>query len=94
MLDVSADSYQPRTAIGYNADKKKLFFFVCEGRQMTEGIAGMTTAQVGQLLKAAGCTEALNLDGGGSSCMLVNGKQTIKPSDGKERSVIDACFIK
>ena len=39
-------------------------------------------------------TEALNLDGGGSSCMLINGKQTIKPSDGKERSVIDACFIK
>jgi exopolysaccharide biosynthesis protein len=28
-----------------------------------------------------GCVEAMNLDGGGSSCMLVNGKETIKPSD-------------
>jgi exopolysaccharide biosynthesis protein len=31
--------------------------------------------------------EALNLDGGGSSCMLVYGKETIKPSDKKQRAV-------
>jgi len=94
MLDVSAASAQPRTAIGYDATNNKLIFFVCEGRQMTDGVAGLTTAQVATILKALGCSEALNLDGGGSSCMLVNGKETIKPSDGKERSVLDGCFIK
>ena len=46
------------------------------------------------VLKAQGCTEALNLDGGGSSCMLINGKETIKPSDGHQRAVLDGCFIK
>ena len=61
---------------------------------MTEGVTGLTTAQVAKTLKGLGCTEALNLDGGGSSCMLVNGKQTIKPSDGKERAVLDACYIR
>jgi exopolysaccharide biosynthesis protein len=61
---------------------------------MTPGVKGLTTAKVADILKALGCTEALNLDGGGSSCMIVNGKETIKPSDGNERSVLDACYIK
>lgn len=94
LLDVQAATAQPRTAIGYDASAKKLFFFVCEGRNMTKGVTGLTTAQVAKTLKGLGCTEALNLDGGGSSCMLVNGKQTIKPSDGKERAVLDACYIR
>lgn len=94
LLDVSADSNQPRTAIGYAKDDNKLVFFVCEGREMTEGVAGMTTAEVANLLTAIGCTEALNLDGGGSSQMLIMGKETIKGSDGQQRSIIDACFIK
>jgi hypothetical protein len=94
LLDVSANSAQPRTAVGYMEKTKRLVFFVCEGREQTAGVQGMTTAQVANLLCAMGCTEALNLDGGGSSCMLINGKETIKPSDGSQRKVIDACFIK
>jgi hypothetical protein len=94
MLDVSADSNQPRTAIGYDATNKKLIFFVCEGRGMTKGVAGLTTAKEASIMKALGCSEALNLDGGGSSCMIINGKETIKPSDGNERAVLDACYIK
>ena len=94
LQDVAANSQQPRTAIGYNATDNKLIFFVCEGRNMTEGVAGLTTAQVAAILKAQGCTEALNLDGGGSSCMLINGIETIKPSDGHQRAVLDGCFIK
>ncbi len=87
MMNVSSDSNQPRTAIGSTADKK-IVFFVCEGRNKTEGVAGLTTADVAEVLKEIGCTEALNLDGGGSSCMLVNGKETIKPSDGNQRTVL------
>lgn len=92
MLGVSADSNQPRTAIGYTSDKK-LILFVCEGRGMTEGVAGLTTEDEAKVLSSLGCVEALNLDGGGSSCMLINGKETIKPSDGKERSVLTAVRI-
>ena len=68
--------------------------FVCEGRQMTEGVAGLTTADVANVLLDLGCVEAINLDGGGSSCMLINGKQTIKPSDGAQRSVGSTIMIK
>jgi len=35
----------------------------------------------------------LNLDGGGSSCMLVNGKETIKPSDKEGQRAVPAVFI-
>lgn len=89
LLNVSAASNQPRTAIGSTVDKK-MIFFVCEGRQMTAGVAGLTTGDVAETLKSIGCVEALNLDGGGSSCMLVNGKETIKPSDKQQRSVLTA----
>ena len=90
---IAPDSDQPRTAIGITADKK-MITFVCEGRQMTEGVAGLTTADVANVLLDLGCVEAINLDGGGSSCMLINGKQTIKPSDGAQRSVGSTIMIK
>ena len=90
---IGPDTNQPRTAIGVTADKK-MVLFVCEGRQMTEGVAGLTTADVANVLLDLGCIEAINLDGGGSSCMLVNGKETIKVSDGSQRAVASTIMIK
>ena len=90
---IAPDSDQPRTAIGVTADNK-MITFVCEGRQMTEGVAGLTTADVASILLDLGCVEAINLDGGGSSCMLVNGKATIKVSDGSQRAVGSTIMIK
>ena len=90
---IGPDSNQPRTAIGVTADKK-MVLFVCEGRQMTEGVAGLTTSDVANVLLDLGCVEAINLDGGGSSCMLVNGKATIKVSDGSQRAVGSTIMIK
>lgn len=90
---VEPASSQPRTAVGVTADKK-MIMFVCEGRNMTDGVKGMTTAEVAEILKDLGCVEAINLDGGGSSCMLVNGKETIKVSDGSQRAVASAVFFK
>ncbi|MBK7560635.1 MAG: phosphodiester glycosidase family protein [Chitinophagaceae bacterium] len=69
----------PRTAMGYTKDNK-LIILVIQGR--FPGIAeGATLTQEAQIFKDLGCWEALNLDGGGSSCLLVNGKETIKVSD-------------
>ena len=48
---------------------------------------GASLPQAAQLMAEIGCVEALNLDGGGSSCMLVNGKEAIRPSDKVERAV-------
>ena len=90
---IGPDSNQPRTAVGVTSDKK-MILFVCEGRQMTEGVSGLTTADVANVLLDLGCVEAINLDGGGSSCMLINGKTTIKVSDGSQRSVGSTIMIR
>ena len=82
----------PRSAVGYNPNGY-LVFFVCEGRNKTPNTPGLTLKNVADLLMEIGCTEALNLDGGGSSCMLINGKETIKPSDGKQRSITNAIAL-
>jgi exopolysaccharide biosynthesis protein len=68
--------------------------FVCEGREMTDGVYGLTTEDVANVLLDLGCKEAINLDGGGSSCMLVCGKNTIKVSDGSQRAVASTIMIK
>lgn len=85
----------PRSAIGVTGDEK-LIFFVCEGRGQTPDIPGMTLGQVARLMKSLGCVEAINLDGGGSSCMLVNGKEVIKSSEkgNKQRAVSSVIIIK
>ena len=81
----------PRTAMGYTHDGK-LIIMVVEGRNpgMAEGVS---LTELAQLLKELNCTEALNLDGGGSSCMLVYGKPTIKVSDKEGQRAVPAVFI-
>jgi hypothetical protein len=80
----------PRTAMGYTKDEK-LIILVIEGRNPKA--AGATLIQEAQIFKDLGCWEALNLDGGGSSCLLVNGKETIKPSDAAGQRPVPAVFI-
>jgi exopolysaccharide biosynthesis protein len=81
---------EPRTAIGYTKDNK-LIILVCEGRSKTA--AGLTLIQLAEILKNLGCVEALNLDGGGSSCMLVNGKETNTPSGNGQQRPVPSVFL-
>jgi hypothetical protein len=81
----------PRTAVGYTANNE-LILFVCEGR--FKGRAdGLTLTEMATLMQQIGCVEALNLDGGGSSCLLINGKETIKPSDKEGQRPVPAVFM-
>ena len=81
----------PRTAMGYTPDHK-LIILVIEGRH--PGIAeGATLLQEAQIFKSLRCVEALNLDGGGSSCLLINGKETIMPSDKEGERAVPAVFL-
>lgn len=81
----------PRSAMGYTADGK-LIFMIIEGRFPGKA-EGATLTQEAQMLKQIGCVEALNLDGGGSSCLLINGKQTITPSDKEGQRAVPAVFL-
>ena len=80
----------PRTCMGYTKDGK-LIIMVIKGRHLNA--AGASLLQEALLLKDLGCEEALNLDGGGSSCMIVNGKETIKPSDKEGERPVPGVFI-
>jgi hypothetical protein len=81
----------PRTAIGYTADQK-LIILVVQGR-FTGMAEGATLTQEAFILKELGCQEAMNLDGGGSSCLLVNGKETITPSEKGQQRPVPAVFM-
>jgi Phosphodiester glycosidase len=81
----------PRTAMGYTKNNK-LIILVIEGRNPGKA-EGATLTQEAQIFKDLGCWEALNLDGGGSTCMLVNGKETIKVSDATGQRPVPAVFI-
>ncbi len=82
--------HHPRTAMGYTSDGK-LILLAVQGR--TKNIAvGTTLTETAQILIDLGCIEAINLDGGGSSCLLINGKETIKPSDPTGQRPVPAVF--
>ncbi|HXO73928.1 MAG TPA: phosphodiester glycosidase family protein, partial [Puia sp.] len=55
--------------------------------------AGVTLQEEAQIMLSLGCFEALNLDGGGSSCLLINGKETIRPSDKMGQRPVPAVFL-
>jgi exopolysaccharide biosynthesis protein len=76
--------------MGYTIDGD-LIVMVIQGRM--KGIAvGATLTETALLFKQLGCEGAINLDGGGSSCMLINGKETIKPSDPTGQRPVPAVF--
>jgi hypothetical protein len=80
----------PRTLMGYTR-QNRLIVMAIEGRN--PGVAaGATLAQEAQMLVDLGCVEGLNLDGGGSSCLLINGKPTIKVSDSAGQRPVPAVF--
>lgn len=82
---------QPRTAVGVTADRR-LLLVVVDGRQSGYSV-GMTLRELAQLMMDLGAVEAVNLDGGGSSEMVVNGLVANRPSDGGERLVSSALVV-
>lgn len=94
-LDVHGDlmdAYHPRTAVGYFDGGKKVVFMVVDGRSAIS--AGCTTLQLGDIMRYTGCTEAVNFDGGGSSCLYIKemGLRNI-PSDGSERADANGLYV-
>jgi hypothetical protein len=80
---------QPRTAVGYTADGKVLLI-VADGRLISRG---MTLIELAQVFVDLGAVEALNLDGGGSSTMVVANRLVNAPSDGRQRPVASALVL-
>lgn len=81
----------PRTAVGLTATGQ-LLLVVVDGRQGAYS-AGMTLRELAGLMADLGAQTAVNLDGGGSSEMFLNGLVANRPSDGRERLVSSALVV-
>lgn len=100
MVNVTAEAEQfpndiargraPRTAVGIKADGKMLLLVV-DGRQSHS--IGATLVETAQLLKRFGAVNGFNLDGGGSSELVLQGQIMNSPSDGRERAVGSAVVV-
>lgn len=82
----------PRTGVGYDAEAGKVLLVTVDGRQPGYSV-GMTLRELAELFVSLGADAALNLDGGGSTTMVVNGNVKGRPSDGNERPVSSALLV-
>ncbi|GGH37003.1 phosphodiester glycosidase family protein [Paenibacillus segetis] len=89
----SIQGANPRTAIGMIAPNHYVFIVV-DGRK--QGYSrGMTLTELADVFADLGCTEAYNLDGGGSSTMYFMGRVVNNPlGKNQERGVSDILYIK
>lgn len=82
----------PRTAIGLRSDGRVLLLTV-DGRRPGYS-EGMTLAELTDLLRVLGATDAINLDGGGSTTLVIRGEVVNRPSDASgERPVANMLLV-
>jgi hypothetical protein len=71
----------PRTAVGWNTTH--VYLIVVDGRQPRLS-AGMKLAELAEYMAGLGCTEAMNMDGGKSAQMWMNGRIMNSPCQGED----------
>lgn len=79
LTDTAVMPLHPRSAVGVDGDGWTMWMVVVDGRQPGYS-EGMSTGELAALMKELGCRYALNLDGGGSSVLLL-------AEDGKPLSI-------
>lgn len=89
VLPANDKALAPRTGYGLSKDRRYFYVFVADGRQNNS--QGLTHREVGTLLRFLGAHVGLNMDGGGSSTMIVRerGKTVMlnRQPGGAERTV-------
>lgn len=83
----------PRTAIG--SDKNGLVVLLVADGRGSGGSTGLTLDELARVMTGLGCTDVLNLDGGGSSMFLIGPEGTLQnsPSDGQQRKVLSFVWL-
>ena len=86
----------PRTVVGRKADGT-IVMMVIDGRQASKGMYGADRTELAVIMHMYGAVDAYNLDGGGSSTMVIrkNGSLVVmnSPSDGRERTDANCLLI-
>jgi hypothetical protein len=68
------DERHPRTAAGMSKDHRYLYFLLIDGRQPSYSV-GTTTKETAEWIRRLGAYDALNLDGGGSTTLVISDDQ-------------------
>jgi len=82
----------PRTGVGFSKDSTSVYLITVDGRQ--ESSSGMSLEEFADFMLSVGIYQGLNLDGGGSTTMVIGGKVVNSPSDKTgERAVGNALLL-
>jgi hypothetical protein len=85
-------SRHPRSVVGFSRDSTTLYLVAVDGRQTSS--VGMSLGELAQAMIGLGVYDALNLDGGGSTALVVGDSVINRPSDATgERAVGDALVL-
>jgi hypothetical protein len=94
LISINNTTSRPRTAIGHTSNGMVIIVAI-EGDNTAAGILGLNLTETANLMQSFGCTNAINLDGGGSTSMVIRGTLTVRPGDsGVERPVQSAIILK
>ena len=84
-------SAYPRSLVGYSQDRNKMVFATVDGGTYSSGVSYYEAAD---LMRALGCWDALDFDGGGSTALwMAHTGIANKPRDGAERAVGNGLFV-
>ncbi len=86
-----SENRHPRTGIGFSKDSSTVYFITVDGRQSHS--RGMSLNEFAECMIDEGVYQGLNLDGGGSTVMLINNKIVNKPSDATGERKVGNCLV-
>lgn len=81
----------PRSGVGFSSDSTTVYFIAVDGRQQLS--AGMTLVEFADLMISQGVYQGLNLDGGGSTTFVLEGKIMNSPSDATGERPVGNCLL-
>jgi hypothetical protein len=94
LISINNTTSRPRSAIGFNSNGIMMLLAV-EGDNAVAGYSGLNLLQLANLMQTFGLSHAMNLDGGGSTSLILNNQPTVRPGDGGvERPVVSAIILK
>lgn len=81
----------PRSGIGFSKDSTRVYMIAVDGR--TQNSVGMSLVEFADLMLASGIYQGMNLDGGGSTTLVVDGKIVNAPSDPTGERAVGNCLL-
>lgn len=92
IVSTSDSIREPRTGIGM-VEPNHYVVVVADGRRNGWSEKGMTLSELAKVFIEQGCQIAYNLDGGGSTSLVVNGERLNRSSGSRERDVSDIVYF-